>query len=71
VGSAMASALFCFLDDDADGLLSAFRLLQSAIARSSRKLTTVVPVVGVCVISSSRPGLVASEWVPGDAVDGA
>jgi hypothetical protein len=71
VGSANASAFFCLLDDDAVGLLSAFRLLKSAKARLSRKLTTEVPVVGVGVFSTSHPGLAPSvARVPGDGVDG-
>jgi hypothetical protein len=50
IGLAKASTFFCFFEDDADGLLSAFHLfLLLALVRSSCRLTmpSAVPRGGV------------------------
>ena len=73
MGSAMVSALFCFLDDAAEGLPSALLFLPSlALARSSRRFSNASPEGGDWVLSSSQPApvlvVVSTLGVPGSGV---
>ena len=65
VGMAGMSDCFCFLAGSVDEVLLVFLfLLESALARSSRRLSVLVLVTDRTALRSLQPGLVSvEEWV--------